>query len=180
MGQDLVCNRSSNVCGICIIFRSKEQRCKLGCRLEAVSTIFDNTFNMDNMGSHIRMGREHENSYGDFLLSNKFHIILNYLLTYYKKDMAAITLGWKLIWTLGSLILSSSFMMALKVKLLDIDFGSAPMPFKVTMYFLSCVVLFIACIKGVISAFHAVQRWRELKLKNDAFAKKNGLVKPKK
>lgn len=94
--------------------------------------------------------------------------------------MAAITLGWKLIWSLGSLILSSSFMMALKIKLLNIDFGAAPMPFKIAMYFLSCVVLVIMCVKGTIACFHAIQRWRELKLKNDDFARKNGLEKSKK
>jgi hypothetical protein len=180
MGQGILCSRRSSVCTFCIVLLSKEQRCKLGCRLEAVSTIFDTTVNMGNMGSNIRVEREHENSYGYFIHHNKLHIIFNYFVTLFKEDMATIALGWKLIWTLGSLIISSSFMMALKIRLLNIDFGSAPMPFKITMYFLSCVVLTIACVKGTIACFHAVQRWRELKLKNDAFAKKNGLVKSKK
>lgn len=177
MGQDLVCNRSRHLCNVCVIFCSQEQRCKFGCRLEAISTIFDNTVNMGDIRSQTWMGSQPENSYDYFLRHNKFHIVFNHFITLLKKEMEALTIGWKLIWTLGSLIVSSSFMMALRIRLLDIDFGSAPMPFKMAMYFLSCVVLLIGCVKGVIGLFHSVQRWRELKLKNDLFAKKNGLNK---
>lgn len=143
--------------------------------MEDFSSIFDAKSNMGTVFSDFRMGREHENSYGDYVRHHKLNIVVNYLISFFKKDMATVTLGYKIILFLGSLIVGNSFLMAWKVKLLNIDFGQAPVPFKMVMYFLSCCVLTVGVIRGVIGLFHAIQKWRELKLNNDLFERKNRL-----
>jgi len=142
-----------------------------------VGRVFSASANMGNMGSFQGMGRGHQNGDGSHVLYNKQHHLIYYTLTLLKKDMVSITAVGKIFWALGSLIWGSSLMMALRVTMLDVNFAEAPTAFKNTMYFLSCVFLCIACIKGIIGCIHAYQKYRTDKLTNDVYAQKNGLNK---
>lgn len=177
MGQSMVCNRSFIICTNCVLFRSREERQEMCCRMENVGILFSATPNMGDMGNTTRMGREYKDGNGNTIRYNKFHHFLYYTLTLFKNDMVSITAVGKIFWALGSLIWGSSLMMAFRIKLLDINFADAPPTFKTTMYCLSCVFLAIGCAKGIISCIHSYQRYRTDRLKNDVYAKRNGLHK---
>lgn len=171
----MVRNRSGDICTYCGVFHT--DRKKVCCDMANVGLVFSDSINMGNMGSFQGLRPEHQSSNGNHVHYNKYYNFMYYTLTLFKKDMASITAVGKIFWALGSLIWGSSLMMALKVRLLDIDFADAPPAFKNTMYFLSCVFLSIACAKGIISCIHSYQKYRTDRLANDVFAQKNGLNK---
>lgn len=171
----MVRSRSGDICTYCGVFHTDRKKVCYG--MANVGLVFSDSINMGNMGSFQGIRSEYQSGNGNHVRYNKLYHFLHYIFTLFKKDMLQITAVGKIFWALGSLIWGSSLMMALRVRLLDIDFAEAPPAFKNTMYFLSCVFLSIACMKGVISCIHSYQKYRTDRLANDVFAKKNGLIK---
>jgi len=86
--------------------------------MEHVGSVLADKSDMGDIRSTSWVGRKHEDSGGHIVHFNKFHLLYYYCVTLLKKDMATITAAWKVAITLCSLILGSSFLIALRVKIL--------------------------------------------------------------
>lgn len=132
-------------------------------------------YSESSMGSNSStgwLGREHETNHGGIFHVNKYRMSYYYVITNFKKSMSTIPAAWKVVYILSSFILGSSYLIAAKVKLLDIDFGNAPEGFKYMMYGLSCVACIVWIWRGIISAREGYHKMREQKIKADTMQKK--------
>ncbi len=162
----MVCSRGLYVCTLCVLFRTDKQRKELCCSMGYVGNILADKSNMGDIRSHNGVGRKYENSNGNPIRYNKYHLLFYYYITLFKEDMAATALTWKILFTLGLPIWGGSLLMAWNAVFLDINWGDAPPEFKNTMYGLSCVVLMIFAAKGFVGLLHSIERLKADKAKN--------------
>lgn len=80
---------------------------------------------------------------------------------------------WTLAKILGIPVTFLSFLTALKVRLLDIDFNTIPNPYKNAMYFFSCVFIVFLIIEKYHKGTHYKEISRKAKIENDQLEWKN-------